>query len=117
MEAERRRLPRLRTLLAGVLSFNDRCSTMDCVIRNASEDGAFLKLSGSVQLPESFELDIPARQKKVMAHVIWRHPDGVGVAFGDLDAVASTELLARLKATQAANVRLQERVRQLTEAG
>jgi hypothetical protein len=117
MEAERRRSPRMRTLLAGVVAFNNRCSTYDCTIRNASEIGALLKFPRAVLLPPTFELEIPARQKKLMARIVWRREDAIGVAFDQDGPAVPTELLERLKASEAAKARLQERVRQLTEAG
>lgn len=117
MDEERRRLPRMRTLLAGVATFNDRRSTVDCTIRNASEEGALLKLSEAVMLPPVFELQIPARQKRFSARVIWRRGDGVGVTFGDPVAEPQGDLLQRLKVSEAANARLQARVRELTEEG
>ena len=117
MEAERRRSPRMRTLWAGVVAFNNRRSTMDCTIRNASESGALLKVSEAITLPPTFELEIPARQRRFSARVIWRRGDAIGVAFGDPASAIPTDLLRRLEASEAANVLLQERVRQLTEAG
>ncbi|TAJ28259.1 PilZ domain-containing protein [Bosea sp. (in: a-proteobacteria)] len=116
MEAERRRSPRMRTLLAGVVAFNNRCSTFDCTIRNASDTGALLKFPRTVLLPPTFELEIPARNKTVKARIVWRSEDAMGVAFDNDAPAAQTELLERLKASEAAKARLQERVRLLTES-
>lgn len=117
MEAERRRSPRMRTLLAGVVAFNNRCSTFDCTIRNTSDTGALLKFPRTVLLPPTFELEIPARQKKLTARMVWHSENAIGVAFDNDGAAVPTELLERLRASETAKARLQERVRQLTEAG
>ena len=41
--AERRRAPRQRALLAAKLATDDANQTLDCVIRNLSEDGALIE--------------------------------------------------------------------------
>ena len=51
--ADRRRAPRLKSLLSGTIVFDDHNSTMDCTVRNISAWGA------KVMLPEAFR--IPGR--------------------------------------------------------
>lgn len=49
--SERRRSVRNRTLIGGKVIFNQRQSTLDCTIRNLSEDGALLVFPDSIALP------------------------------------------------------------------
>ncbi len=46
---ERRESDRRRTYLCGRITFNDRVSTMDCLIRNLSRNGAMLEFPGPVK--------------------------------------------------------------------
>lgn len=115
MEADRRRFPRMRTLWAGVVAFDKRRAQLPCTVRNASENGALLKVSEAITLPTDFELDIPSRQRRYAAHMVWRHGEAIGVCFDHDVADEQSELMKRLKATETANAQLQERVRQLTE--
>lgn len=45
---DQRRSNRRRTYLAGRIVFNGRASTMDCLVRNLSRNGAMLEFYGSV---------------------------------------------------------------------
>ena len=48
---ERRRYQRLRTYLGARAVFNRRASTVDCLIRNLSEDGARIDFAEGVAIP------------------------------------------------------------------
>ena len=117
MDAERRRSPRQRTLLGGVVTFNGRRSTLDCAIRNLSDDGVLMLLSDAVALPQAFELEIPSRQRQYLARAIWRSGERIGVVFTDPAEAVPLDLMRRLKACETANASLKTRIRQLTEAG
>ncbi|KRE17829.1 hypothetical protein ASE63_01115 [Bosea sp. Root381] len=120
MTTERGKTPRLRSLLSGRVSFNQRCSTLDCTIRNLSEGGAMLLLSDAVALPIAFDLEIAQRQRSYAARVRWRDGERVGVAFDaipEASAPVPLDLARRLKACEQDNARLKSRISQLTEAG
>ncbi len=120
MTTERRKNPRLRTLLGGRVCFNQRRSTLDCVVRNLSDDGALLLISDAVALPSAFDLEIAHRQQSCKARVRWRDGERVGIAFEMRSATAEVVPLAlarRLKQCEQSNARLRTRIRQLTEAG
>lgn len=119
MIVERRKQQRLRSLLGGRVSFNQKHCTLDCVVRNVSEDGALLMISDSVALPNAFDLDIARHQRSYVARIRWRDGERVGVAF---EAPSSGEIVPldmarRLKHCEQDNARLKSRIRQLTEAG
>lgn len=117
MDTERRRAPRQRTLLGGVVMFNGRRSTLDCAIRNLSDDGALMMLSDAVALPQAFEIEIPSRQRQYAARAVWRSGERIGIVFTEPAEAVPLDLMRRLKACETTNAGLKARIRQLTEAG
>ena len=79
---ERRTSARQKAFLQGRIHFNNRRSSIDCLVRDLSEQGAKLKLSETVTIPEVMELQIPNRDESYRARVQWRTGQEVGVAFG-----------------------------------
>jgi len=78
---ERRTRARQRSFLQGRLYFNNRRSSLDCVVRDISSTGAKLKVSDSVPIPESVELHIPNKDETYRAKVQWRTGFEIGVTF------------------------------------
>ncbi|HSP23975.1 MAG TPA: PilZ domain-containing protein [Saliniramus sp.] len=78
-----RRSDRMRTYMAARISFNNGQVTVDCTIRNISDGGAKLQVSGAVTLPDEFELVIPQRHQKRRVRLCWRTDDFCGVAYLD----------------------------------
>lgn len=78
---EPRLTARRRILKGGMVCFNDRHSTLPCAVRDLSDQGARLRLSGSVDAPDTFELFIELDGVWVDCDVIWRSNDEIGVAF------------------------------------
>jgi len=115
---ENRRNIRSRTLYKGVIAFNRRRSTMNCVIRNLSTEGAKLAVSSAVTVPESFELAITHKQRSYEARVIWRGRDEVGVEFIDQQGsiAAPLDLTRELHALKLDNAALRRRVAQLSQS-
>jgi hypothetical protein len=81
--AERRSSARQKSFLQGRIYFNNRRSSVDCLIRDYSETGAKLKFSESVAVPEAIELYIPNKEEIHRARVQWRSGDEMGIAFGE----------------------------------
>ena len=81
--AERRSSSRQRSFLQGRIYFNNRRSSIDCLIRDYSETGARVTLSESATVPEAMELYIPNREETHRARVEWRSGNEVGIAFVD----------------------------------
>src|SRR5690606_16497498 len=55
-EPDKRRAPRKRILKGATIAFNDRSSTMSCVVRDISDTGARLRLTKGQVVPSRFEL-------------------------------------------------------------
>ena len=84
---ERRTRARQRSFLQGRLYFNNRRSSLDCLVRDISGTGAKLKVSDSVAIPEIVELHIPNKDETYRAKVQWRTGFELGLTFdGDQDA-------------------------------
>ena len=58
---ERRKEPRLKSLLGGRISFSRRQSTMDCMVRNIAPHGALVVFPHTSLTPTEFTLHIPHR--------------------------------------------------------
>ena len=78
---ENRIAPRLRSLLKGKIVYNNRLSTMDCVVRDISVTGARLALTHQNVLPDKFELYVPLKEKTYSVEVRWRADEDIGVMF------------------------------------
>jgi PilZ domain-containing protein len=78
---ERRTLLRKRSFLQGRLYFNNRRSSLDCLVRDISDQGAKLKVSDSIAIPEFIELHIPNKDETYRAKVQWRTGFEIGVTF------------------------------------
>ena len=68
---ELRREPRLRSLLAGTITFNNRQSSLSCTVRNVSPNGAMIVFAGIANAPEKFDLSIPRHNETRQATVMW----------------------------------------------
>ena len=80
---ERRAVSRSKSFLQGRVYFNHRRSSIDCLIRDYSEQGARLKFSEAANVPEAIELYIPNKEETHRARVEWRIGNEMGVSFGD----------------------------------
>ena len=79
---DRRNSTRKRSLLNGRIVFNNRCSVIECTIRDISETGAKILFSHPTPIPAEFELDIPSKGPPVRARVMWSNGKECGVLFG-----------------------------------
>lgn len=78
---ERRAHPRHKAFITGRIYFNNRLSSMDCILREVSEQGARLEFSESVALPDVFELYLPNKDEYFRARVIWRKGHDIGITW------------------------------------
>ena len=78
---ERRALVRHKTFIKGRIYFNNRLSSLDCIVRDVSEQGARLQVPESVALPDAFELYLPNKDEHYRAQVHWRKGDQIGVSW------------------------------------
>lgn len=104
--------PRVRTFLKGRVIFNNRMSTIDCVVRNISSTGAKLQLTETVTLPDLFELFIPQKGETVRAKLRWRRGEEAGVSFvtasGEPVQAEPQDVHERLRELERENARLRQ---------
>ena len=75
---ERRALIRHKSFIRGRIYFNNRLSSMDCIVRDVTDNGSRLEVSASVALPDAFEIYLPNKDEYFHARVIWRRGNHVG---------------------------------------
>lgn len=114
---ERRREHRNRTFLFGQIAFDHRPSTMDCVVRNLSNDGAKLDFPAPVALPTTFDLIVREKGESRRARLMWCDHNEIGVAFQDAEhcVVVSIDVARRLRALEKESDRLARRVAQFAD--
>ena len=78
---ERRTLQRDRTLLSAKVVFNNGRSTMDCLVRNLSTEGACVQVESTVGLPTEVDLVIANDSDPRPCNVIWQSANRVGLSF------------------------------------
>ena len=125
--SERRTSARQRSFLRGQIYFNNRRSTLDCLICDISSTGARLIFSDAVTVPDIVDIFIPQKDQTLRAHVQWRHGDEVGVAFGNAasdsgshqgaDVAELAERVLKLEAEIAAMRKLLKRLKAEIEGG
>ena len=81
-ESEEHRIaPRRRQLKGATIAFNARHSTLPCTITSLSETGARLKVTSSIDAPDTFELIVELDGFSVECLVVWRREEEIGVRF------------------------------------
>jgi hypothetical protein len=116
---ERRTLLRKRSFLQGRLYFNNRRSSLDCLVRDISSQGAKLKVSDSIAIPEMVELHIPNKDETYRAKVQWRTGLEIGVTFENDEAPSivpgpgPADLLERVRRLEAEVASLHRKVNEL----
>jgi hypothetical protein len=116
---ERRTDDRGRSFLGGRIVFNNRCSSIDCVVRDMSSTGARVRVSTAVMLPDEFELMVPKQGRSWKVRIAWRKPQEFGLEFLDWDGsrdAAPLEIAARLRKLEEEKEVLRARVTQLSSA-
>jgi hypothetical protein len=114
---ERREYQRGRTYLGGRLAFNNQYGTVDCLVRNMSQNGAKLVFEGAVLLPGEFEFTLPQKGESRRARVIWRQQDEAGITFLQAEcgeSVVPLGMARRIRRLEADRAALQARVAELT---
>jgi hypothetical protein len=112
---ERRKTQRSRVIYGGVLSYNDRRSTVNCVIRNFSNDGARVEFENPAFLPEKIELFVARKERELTAQIVWRRDADAGLSFcstGTNDPIP-LDWARRLRVSETERRRLQARLDQL----
>jgi hypothetical protein len=99
------------------MAFNERKSTVDCIVRNFTPSGAKIEFANSTFLPDEVDLRISHKGIYYVARIVWRRQNQAGVAFDNpgrsTDAVP-LDMALRLRASERARKSLQLRIEQLT---
>jgi len=114
---ERRKTMRARTVLGGVISFNNRRSSLACCVHNFSSAGARLEFTNTAIIPDEFDLTIARKEATFRARTAWRSADTAGVVFIDEqeNSVVPLDWARKLKAAEAQNRALKRRIADLSE--
>jgi hypothetical protein len=72
---------RRRVLKSGTIVFNDRFSALPCTVRDLSETGAHLRVEGTVNVPNTFELIVDLDGLEANCEAVWRKDKDIGVRF------------------------------------
>jgi hypothetical protein len=78
---ERRRAQRELILRVATVIANGRSSGIACKIRNWSANGACLQVAQGLRVPSCYELALAGSNNNLLADVVWRTGNRVGVAF------------------------------------
>lgn len=108
---EARRSERVKSFLRAQIIFNQRMSTIDCVVKNISATGAKLALTESIAVPSEFDLYIPQKGRTFRSRIAWRDSTALGVEF--LNSNSQAEPVNDVNAYGGANGSLESRLRQL----
>jgi len=76
-----RQNPRHRVLKGAHIAFREHGATIDCMVRNLSEQGACLKVASPVGIPETFDLVLDTDHTVRVCRVVWRRDTQIGVKF------------------------------------
>lgn len=115
---ERRSQMRQKSFLHGRIYFNNRRSSLDCLVRDYSEQGARLTVSDSVAIPEVIELHVPHKDETRRAKIQWRTGHELGIAFGFDESAPSIvpdapDLAARVRRLETEMAALQRKINEL----
>jgi PilZ domain len=113
--SERRRLFRNRVYYGGLIAFNARNSTLECVVRDFSPFGAKIELESLELLPDELDFAVPRKGLSCVARLAWRDRDTAGLVFGDSPAnrVIPLEWAPKLRVSERTNQQLQARIDQI----
>jgi hypothetical protein len=106
-EMIQRRWLRVKTFLRATIYFNNRQSSLDCIVRDISDGGARLAVSEAALVPDTFEVHIPQKNRTHFADVRWRRGEEMGLEFHNAalpdepEATHLADLLRRVKKLEA----------------
>ncbi len=99
--SERRVAPRTRIFKRAQILFNNRYSTVDCIVRNISATGALLTIDTAVPLPRQFEFRIGEEDLRP-AKLVYRRELFAGIHFLDAQQDVEDEIAVTSAARAAA---------------
>ena len=78
---ERRGARRNRNCTEAEIVFDNRSSTLDCLVTDLSDEGARLHLANTAGVPGEFDLILSKRGESHRARLVWRDETQAGVSF------------------------------------
>jgi hypothetical protein len=113
---ERRQLARRKTFLGGRILFNNRRSTMDCIVKSVGECGARAVFDNTSVVPNDIEISVTRMERVFPARVVWRSEHAIGVTFltPTNEDFVPLDVALRLRQLETDNARLCRRVDELT---
>ena len=113
---ERRQYPRNRVYYGGLVAFNARNSTLDCVVRNFSQRGAKIEFENSAVLPDRVDFEVARRGLSCLARLVWRDQTAAGLMYSEaheMGDVVSLDWARKLRTSESINRRLKSRLDQI----
>jgi hypothetical protein len=113
---ERRQYQRNRVYYGGMVAFNARNSTLDCVVRNFSPRGAKIEFENSAMLPDRIDFEVARRGLACLARLVWRDQNMAGLMFSEereMGDVVPLDWARKLRASERSNRRLKSRLDQI----
>ncbi len=110
---ERRENQRIRSLLVGTIAFNDRKSTLSCVVRNMSARGVSVETDQAALLPHQFDFILPSKSVSFRARLRWRSAESAGIEFlsrAQAAAAVPLEVALRLRRLERERAALRRRL-------
>jgi hypothetical protein len=115
---DRRESVRDKVFMGGVAEINGRGTTMDCVVRNFSDNGACIEFDSAARVPDKMNLKITRKGRSFLASMIWRQANRVGLAFRAMVMdTPESDLDARLRRSEKKKRQLEQRINQLLGEG
>jgi hypothetical protein len=113
---DRRKHWRGRVYYGGRLAFNQRGSTLDCIVRDFSDGGARVQMGHAMVLAGIVDLTIESKGVAYLSKLVWRRDNDAGFHFiqpRPVREAMSLEWSLRLNASERANRQLRRWVDQL----
>jgi len=113
-----RQLASISHAFGGVAETGTHGTTLDCVVRNFTDQGACIEVDRGGRLPEQVNLSVARKGRSSLAEVIWRQANMVGLAFRTMfTETPESDLDARLRRSEKKKRELQRRIKQLLGEG
>jgi hypothetical protein len=114
----RRQIVRDKVIYGGVAKAGKHGTTMDCVVRDFTEQGARIEIDRGARLPEQVNLAVARKGRSYLAEVMWRQANMVGLAFRTMfTEPPESDLDVRLRRSEKKKRELQRRIKQLLGEG
>ena len=114
--SDRRRQYRNRVYYSGLIAFNDRKSTVTCVVRNFTQFGAMVEFENPAIVPDWINFEIQRKGLAHLARLAWCDGNRAGLVFSaspETNDVIPIEWARKLRASEAVNKALRARLDQL----